>query len=79
MFKHRKKNVPLIEEGFDNQNEENDIIEIRSDFDEDEQEVFDDDEEEDEISITNNEGLTELNTQRVLDKHFFSFYLDVCL
>ena len=48
MFKHSKKNLPLNEEGFD-ENEENEIIEIKSDFDDDKQEDFDDDEEEGDI------------------------------
>ena len=39
---------PLNEEGFD-ENEENKIIEIKSDFDDDKQEDFDDDEEEGDI------------------------------
>jgi hypothetical protein len=41
MFKHKQKNEPLIEE--------NDMIELTSDFNEDEQEYFDDDKETDEI------------------------------
>ena len=45
MFKHRKKNEPLHEEGCDDQNKENEIIEITGDFNDDEQEDFDDDEE----------------------------------
>ena len=55
MFKHRKKNVPLNEECCDDQNEDNDIIDIRSDIGDDEQEDFDDDEEEiDEQDDTSN-------------------------
>ena len=38
MFKHRKKYVPLNEEGCDDLNGENDIIELKSYFDDDEQE-----------------------------------------
>ena len=48
MFKYRKKNEPLNEEGWDDQNKENEIIEITGDFN-DEQEDFDDDEEADVI------------------------------
>ena len=49
MFKHRKKNEPLNEDGWDDQNKENEIIEIPGDFNDDEQEDFDDDEEADVI------------------------------
>ena len=48
IFKHSKKNRFLNEEGFD-ENEKNEIFEIKSYFDDDKQEDFDDDEEEGDI------------------------------
>ena len=47
MFKHRKKNVPL--------NEDNEILEIRSDYDDDRHDDFDDAEENDEQNDISNQ------------------------